>query len=98
MPVGASDADVKLFITATPEVRARRRAHQLNAKGKTIAFDEMLEQIVARDAADTDNPAGAFYLAQDAHLLDTSEMDIEAALRAALMFTEAALAGKTDRE
>lgn len=90
------DADVKLFITANPEVRARRRAEQLRAQGKDVSDEQMLDQIIARDEADRDNPAGAFYVAKDAHLLDTSEMDIEAALRAALAITEAVMADETE--
>lgn len=89
------EANVKLYITANPEVRARRRTDQLQAKGTPIAYDDMLAQIKTRDAADRDNPAGAFYLADGAHLLDTSEMDIEAAFRAALAISEAALDGKS---
>lgn len=89
------DADVKLYITAAADVRARRRTAQLNAKGDPIRFEDLLAQIEARDAADRDNPAGAFYLAEDAHLLDTSEMDIEAAFRAALAISEAGLDGKS---
>lgn len=89
------DAEVKLYVTAKPEVRAKRRTQQLKAKGDPIGFDDMLAQIEARDAADRDNPAGAFYLAEGAHLLDTSEMDIEAAFRAALAISEAVLEGKS---
>lgn len=89
------DADVKLFITADAGVRARRRTDQLQARGRPIRYEDMLAQIEARDEADRDNPAGAFYVAQDAHLLDTSEMDIEAAFRAALAIAEAAVDGRS---
>lgn len=88
------DADVKFFITAAPEVRARRRAEQLAAQGVKANEAEILSQILDRDAADRDNPAGAFYPAKDAHLLDTSELDIETAFRAALGIVEAAIARK----
>lgn len=84
------DADVKLFITASAPVRALRRRDQLVARGQVISFEDMLAQIEARDAADRDNPAGAFYQADDAHLLDSSEMDIEAALRAAIAIVDRA--------
>jgi cytidylate kinase len=91
----APDADVKLFITADPSVRAARRTAQLKARG--VAADEaaILAQIVGRDAADRDNPAGAFYPATDAHLLDTTELDIDAALSAAIGIVEAAIAGRS---
>lgn len=88
------EADVKLFITADTRVRAARRAEQLRAKGQAVDGEEIYRQIAARDAADRDNPAGAFYPAADAHLLDTSELDIDAALRAAIDIVEAAMAGK----
>lgn len=91
------EADVKLFVTASAEVRARRRAAQLAERGIEITENEMLAQIVARDAADRENPAGAFYPAPDAHLLDTTDLDIEAAFQAALEVVEGARAGKEGR-
>lgn len=87
-------ADVKFFVTASPQARAERRQAQLAARGITIAKDEMLAQITARDASDRENPAGAFYRAQDAHLLDTTDLDIEAAFQAALEIVEGVRAGK----
>jgi cytidylate kinase len=83
------EADVKLFITADPRVRAARRAAQLNARGQAITTEAVLQQIMARDENDRSNPAGAFYPAADAHLLDTSGLDIDAALRAAIAIVEA---------
>jgi cytidylate kinase len=88
------DADVKLFVTASPETRARRRAAQLAQRGIDIAEEEMLAQLVARDASDRENPAGAFYPAPDAHLLDTTDLDIEAAYQAALEIVEGVRAGR----
>ncbi|MDR3475458.1 MAG: (d)CMP kinase [Devosia sp.] len=88
------DAAVKLFITADTAVRADRRTSQLRARGLTVDRDEIFRQIAARDENDRNNPAGAFYAAADAHLLDTTDLDIEAALRAAIEIVEAAKAGK----
>ena len=88
------DADVKLFITADTGVRAARRAAQLNARGRQVEAAEIQQQIAARDESDRNNPAGAFYLAADAHLLDTTRLDIEAALRAAVAIVDAAMARK----
>lgn len=88
------DADVKLFITAETGVRADRRASQLRARGIDVDRDEIFRQIAARDENDRTNPAGAFYPAPDAHLLDTTELDIEAALRAAIAIVEEATASK----
>lgn len=90
------DADVKFYVTASPEVRARRRVAQLAARGIEISETEMLAQLAERDAADKANPAGAFYVAEDAHLLDTTDLSIEAAFRAALAIVEGARAGKAD--
>lgn len=89
------DADVKLFVTATPEVRATRRTNQLIGRGQTVQQSDILAQIIARDERDRENPAGAFYLADDAHLLDTTDLSIEAALRAAVAIVDKAMAGKT---
>jgi cytidylate kinase len=88
------EADVKLFITADTRVRAARRTAQLRAKGLEANGEEIFGQIAARDENDRTNPAGAFYPAADAHLLDTTELDIDAALRAAIAIVEAARTGK----
>jgi cytidylate kinase len=88
------DADVKLFIIADMQVRAARRTEQLRARGIAADGDEIFRQISARDSADRDNPAGAFYRAADARLLDTTELDIDAALRAAIDIVEAVNAGR----
>jgi len=82
------DANVKLFITAEPEVRAARRTAQFRARGIEAEYENILAQIIARDKNDRQNPAGAFYLAEGAHLLDTSQLDIEAALRAAIAIVD----------
>lgn len=88
------EADAKLFITASPEARAARRTAQLRGRGQEADVLEMLGQINTRDANDRANAAGAFYQAEDAHLLDTTQMDIETALRAAIAVVDAALARK----
>lgn len=91
------DADAKLYITASAQIRAKRRTAQFRARGTTANESEILTQIIARDESDKSNPAGAFYLAADAHLLDTSKLDIEAALRAAIEIVDATMAGKTGK-
>lgn len=88
-------ADVKLFITANPDTRARRRTEQLLTRGLDVTYDEILKQIEKRDKDDRENPAGAFFQAADAHLLDTSKMGIEAAFLAALDIVERVMAQKT---
>lgn len=77
-------AEVKLFITANADTRARRRTEQLLTRGLDVTYNEILKQIEKRDKDDRENPAGAFFQAADAHLLDTSKLSIEAAFKAAL--------------
>ena len=84
------DADVKLYITATSERRAQRRTDQLSARGLDVTYTSILQQIEKRDKDDRENPAGAFFQAEDAHLLDTSKLSIEAAFQAALEIVERA--------
>ncbi len=76
-------ADIKLFVTASPRERARRRWLELRERGEEIAFDEVLAQVMARDARDKARAEAPLRPAQDAHLLDTSKLDIEAAFREA---------------
>ncbi len=90
------NADVKLFITAKPQVRARRRSLQLLAKGGDVSESDILSQIIARDESDRANKAGNFYKADDAHLLDTSKLDIEAALREAITIVDEVMATKSE--
>lgn len=82
------DAHVKLFIQADSKARMERRARQLEARGLTVDRYELFHQIEERDARDMLNPNGGFYRAADAHLLDTTLLDIEAALRAAIAIVE----------
>jgi len=86
----APDAPAKLFITATPEVRAMRRWKQLTGRGDLIAYEDMLADIVRRDERDAGRGAAPMVQADDAVLLDTTEMDIEAAFDAARRIVEAA--------
>jgi len=88
----APDATAKLFVTASPEVRARRRWLQLTARGDIIAFDEMLADILRRDERDAGRGAAPMVPAIDAVLLDTTELDIETAFDAARRIVEAARA------
>jgi len=88
----APDAKAKLFITATPHTRATRRWKQLTARGDAIGFDEMLADIVKRDERDAGRGAAPMVQAEDAALLDTTDMDIETAFDAARRIVEAARA------
>jgi len=78
------DAEVKLFVTASAEVRARRRFLELTGKGLVTSLDEVLADVKARDDRDMNRAEAPMRPAEDAVILDTSEMSIEAAFEAAL--------------
>jgi cytidylate kinase len=85
------DAEVKLFVTASAEERANRRFKELAARGDPITYDEVLADIRARDERDTNRAVSPLRQAEDAALLDTTKMDIDAAFRAAVAIVDAAL-------
>ncbi|ACP53556.1 MULTISPECIES: (d)CMP kinase [spotted fever group] len=72
--VVAPDADLKIFITANPQIRAERRYKQLQAKGKTCILDEILRQIILRDKRDKERKAAPLLPASDALIIDTSKL------------------------
>jgi CMP/dCMP kinase len=84
----APAADAKLFVTARPEVRARRRFAELRAGGLDVHFDDVLADIRARDARDCGREAAPLVMAGDAILLDTSEMGVAEAIAAAIAAVE----------
>jgi cytidylate kinase len=88
----APDATAKLFVTASAAGRARRRWRQLTERGDVIAFEDMLADIQRRDERDAGRGAAPMVRAEDAVLLDTTDMDIEAAFDAARRIVEAARA------
>lgn len=71
------DATVKIFLTASPEARAQRRFAELQAKGEQADFETVLADIRRRDDQDTHRAAAPLRRAEDALLVDTSELDIE---------------------
>lgn len=85
------DAQVKLFVTATPEVRAQRRYAELAAKGAEVTFASVLAEVEARDARDSSRAEAPLKPAEDAVRMDTSEMDIEAAVAHAIQLIQAHL-------
>ena len=87
------DADVKLFVTASAEVRAKRRFDEIAAKGAATTYEAVLEDLRLRDARDSSRGAAPLKKAVDAHLLDTSKLDIEAALDAACIIIDAGRKG-----
>ena len=86
----APEAQAKLYVTATPGVRAMRRWKQLTGRGDVIAYEEMLADIMRRDERDAGRGAAPMVQAQDAVLLDTTDMDIETSFDAARRIVEAA--------
>ncbi|MDP2411198.1 MAG: (d)CMP kinase [Pseudolabrys sp.] len=88
------DAEVKIFVTATPEVRAGRRAAEYRGQGQDVDDATVLADIRARDERDTSRAAAPLKQAADAHLLDTTDLDIDAAIRAAIDIVEATRAGR----
>ena len=88
----APQAEAKLFVTARPEVRAERRLAELRRAGRNVHLAEVLADIRARDARDTGRGAAPLRQADDAILLDTSDLDVEQAIAAAIAAVEARLA------
>ncbi|HEX2654554.1 MAG TPA: (d)CMP kinase [Xanthobacteraceae bacterium] len=90
----APDADVKLFVTASPQERARRRAAELRGNGASVDEAAILADILKRDERDRSRAVAPLVPAADAHLLDTTHLDIDAAVRAAVNIVKAARADK----
>ncbi|HUH49609.1 MAG TPA: (d)CMP kinase [Mycoplana sp.] len=88
------DADVKLYVTATALVRAQRRLAEIEARGGAAELAQILADIEKRDARDMGREDSPLRPAHDAHLLDTSEMDIETAFQAAKTLVETAMASR----
>ena len=81
-------AEVKFFVTATPQIRAQRRFDELSARGHAPLFEDVLADVKVRDARDSERVAAPLRPAPGAHVLDTSEMEIEAAVAAAIALVE----------
>jgi CMP/dCMP kinase len=88
------DAKVKIFVTASSEVRAKRRTLELRSQGQMVNEGEILADILRRDERDTTRAVAPLKQALDAHLLDTTHLDIDAAVRAAIDIVEAVRAGR----
>lgn len=89
----APDAAAKLFVKATPRIRAMRRHAELQGHGSTVSFDKVLADIRARDARDSGRAAAPLVMAADAMLLDTSFLSIGASVERAIGLVEAKVNG-----
>lgn len=85
------DAPVKLYVTASPQVRAKRRYDEIVARGTAADFEAIFDDVRRRDERDMGRADSPLKPAEDAHLLDTSEMSIEAAFQAAKSIIDVAL-------
>jgi cytidylate kinase len=90
----APDAEVKIFVIASPEERARRRILELQTRGERPDPEAVLADILKRDERDTGRAVAPLKRAPDAHLLDTTHLGIDAAVRAAIDIVEAVRAGR----
>ncbi len=88
------DADVKIFVVAAPEVRARRRTLEVRARGEEADEAKILADILKRDERDRNRAVAPLKPADDAYLLDNSHLDIEGGVRAAIDIVEAVRAGR----
>jgi cytidylate kinase len=91
-------ADAKIFVTASPEVRARRRAIEMRSRGQDANEAVILEDIRRRDERDSVRAIAPLKPAADAHILDTSDLDIDAVLRHAIAIVEGARRGNGARK
>ena len=88
-------AEAKIFVTASPEVRARRRTLELQQRGDSIAYEAVLSDIRERDARDSRRAYAPLVPAADAFVLDTSDLDIDAAIAAAIRYVDSAVAKRS---
>ncbi len=88
------NADVKFFVFADSEVRARRRFAELQARGEPVSLEGVLADLRARDERDQERAVAPLHPSADALLLDTSELDIETAFHKAVSMIEARMSTK----
>ena len=93
----APDADSKLFVTASLEVRSQRRVRELLERGMPAHYEDVLRDLRSRDERDTNRDAAPLAQAEDADVLDTSELTIEEATATAIRLVDARLADARQR-
>jgi CMP/dCMP kinase len=80
----APDANIKIFVTASPEIRAQRRSLELRGRGEKVDYPAILEDIKKRDRRDSERADAPLMPADDATILDTTDLNVEGAFAAAL--------------
>ena len=90
-------ADVKLYVDADPKERAGRRHKELIGYGEEITLEQVLEQLLERDERDKNRSEAPLKMAQDGHLIDTTNLSIERAFDAAVKVIDAVLAAKAPK-
>lgn len=88
-------ADVKIFLTASPEIRAKRRYDELIAKGKNVAYEDVLRDLNERDYNDTHRGTAPLKAAEDAVTADTSELDFEQSVELVCGIIRSGLEGRS---
>jgi cytidylate kinase len=91
----APDANAKLFVTASAEVRAQRRVRELLTRGMPGHYDDVLLDIQARDERDANRDIAPLRQAEDADLLDTSDLDIDQSIARAIQLVEARVSARS---
>ncbi|WP_417622731.1 (d)CMP kinase [Parasphingorhabdus sp.] len=94
----APDADVKLFVTASSEARAIRRFEEMKRRGDPADFDDILADILKRDERDKNRATAPLKPAEDADLLDTTDLTIDAAVQQAIAMVNAKISGRRDKD
>ncbi len=94
----APDADVKLFVTASSEARAVRRFEEMKRRGERVNFDDILADILKRDARDQNRTTAPLKPAEDADLLDTTDLTIGDAIQQAIALVNAKISRRRDKD
>ena len=94
----APHAEVKLFVTASPEARAVRRFEEMKSRGEKVNFDDILADILRRDERDQNRATAPLKPAEDADLLDTTELTIDAAVQQAIALVNAKISRRRDKD
>ena len=79
------DAEIKIFLTASPEARAKRRYKELIEKGESVSFEDVYNDMVQRDKNDSTRAVSPLVIAEGATVIDTSELNLEESVQKVIM-------------